>query len=68
MRRPLSHTQMLETARAEARLARKKRYRNVIGLGLGGAGIAAALAGLPTSVSVIFWGLGLAAWALLKAV
>jgi hypothetical protein len=60
-------SEVLARNRADLRLARKKRYRNVIGLGLGGAGLAAAFAGLPISVPLLFWAAGLVAWAMLKA-
>lgn len=53
--------------RADTRLAQKKRYRALLGWGFGGAGLAAQLAGLDLSVSLILWGAGLAAWAYLKA-
>lgn len=54
--------------RAAARLSTKKRYRGLIGLGIGGAGLAAGMAGLPLTASVGIWALGMAAWAFLKAV
>jgi hypothetical protein len=68
MRPTPTQSQLLAKSRAEARLAHKKRYRGVIGLGLGGAGLAVAMAGLPMSVSLALWGLGAAAWMILKAV
>ncbi|MGE3303375.1 MAG: hypothetical protein AB7M12_09705 [Hyphomonadaceae bacterium] len=58
----------LERARAEARLAMKQRYRRLVGLGTGSAGLAAALAGLPMTVTLGLWAFGAAAWAILKAV
>jgi hypothetical protein len=60
-------SELIARNREELHLARKRRYRNVIGLGLGGAGLAAAFAGLPISVSLMFWAAGLIAWAILKA-
>jgi hypothetical protein len=65
MNAPFS-TEALSRSEIEAGLARKRRYRNVIGLGLGAAGFAAAFAGLPISVSLLFWAAGFIAWALLK--
>lgn len=61
-----TQAQAIEANRVEMRLARKKRYRNLIGMGLGGAGLAAAFAGLPISASLMFWAAGFVAWALLK--
>ncbi|MBL8550195.1 MAG: hypothetical protein JNJ73_09425 [Hyphomonadaceae bacterium] len=61
-----TQAQAIEANRAELRLARKKRYRNLIGMGLGGAGLAVAFAGLPISVSLLLWAAGFVAWALLK--
>ena len=57
-----------EQAQNEARLANKKRYRRVIGVGLGAAGVAVALVGMDWTVSAGLWGLGAASWAILKAV
>lgn len=60
--------QLLAKTRAEAQLAHKKRYRRLIGLGLGGAGLAAALAGMPLVFSLGLFAVAAAAWAILKAV
>jgi hypothetical protein len=69
MRRPTpTQAQLLARSREETRLAHKKRYRGLIGLGLGAAGLAAALAGLPFLVTLALWGLGVASWMILKAV
>ena len=61
--------QAQEIARLKAQTAgiRKKRYRGMIGLLLGAAGLGADLAGLPMSVSLVFWALGLGVWFILKA-
>jgi hypothetical protein len=66
MRPTPTQSQLLARAREEAALARKKQYRRLVGLGIGGAGLAAALAGLPMEVSIALWGFGLLAWAMLK--
>jgi hypothetical protein len=58
----------IEKIRADTRLLQKKRYRNLIGIGTGAAGLAAGLAGLDLSVSVGIWVVGLIGWAWLKAV
>lgn len=63
-----SHSFQLEQAREEARIAGKRRYQRLIGIGLGGAGIAVMLAGLPFMTSVGLWALGAASWAILKRV
>ncbi len=68
MAKSQSYLRMMEQAREDARMARKKRYRNMIGIALGGAGVATALAGMPIMASVALWGVGAAAWAILKAV
>ena len=54
--------QAQEIARLKAQTAglRKKRYRGMIALLLGGAGLAADLAGFPFSVSLVLWGMGIA--------
>jgi hypothetical protein len=62
-----NHAAEIARLKDETRLAIKKRYRGIIGVLLGGAGIAASLAGLPLEMSLGFWGLGLASWAILKA-
>jgi hypothetical protein len=62
-----SHAATIARLKAETALARKRRYRGIIGVVLGGAGLAATLAGLPLEISLAFWGLGLASWAILKA-
>jgi hypothetical protein len=58
----------IEKNRADLRLLQKKRYRGLIGIGIGAAGLAAGLAGLPLSVSIGIWLVGLMGWAWLKAV
>jgi hypothetical protein len=59
---------LLEQAREEARIANKRRYQRLIGLALGGAGLAAALAGMPMEVTLGLWAVGAASWAILKRV
>ena len=51
-----------------AALARKQRYRRLIGMAFGATGLAAALVGMPLEFSLGVWGLGSLAWAYLKAV
>jgi hypothetical protein len=69
MRRPTpTQSQALAKARSDALLANKKRYRRVIGFGLGAAALAAAMAGMPLIFSLGLFALGAAAWAVLKAV
>ncbi|HVY86658.1 MAG TPA: hypothetical protein VG943_16100 [Caulobacterales bacterium] len=69
MRRPVpTQAQLLAQSRSEARMASKKRYRRLLGIGFGAAGLATALAGLPASVSVGLWALSAASWAFIKAV
>ena len=63
-----TQAQLLARSRDEATIARKRRYQRVVGIGLGGAGIAAAIGGLPLSVSIGFWVFGAISWAILKAV
>jgi hypothetical protein len=69
---PMSEYQFLgadiEKNRADLRLLQKKRYRGLIGIGIGAAGLAAGLAGMDLSVSIGIWVVGLAGWAWLKAV
>ena len=67
-----TQSQLLAQYRAEneakARKKIKKSYHNVIGIGIGGAGLAAMLAGLPDELS---WGLmllGPVTWIILKRV
>ena len=59
--------QEIDRLKAETALLRKKRYRNLIGLGLGAAGLAADLAGMPFAVSLVLWGMGAGVWVILKA-
>ncbi len=59
---------MLAKSRAEVRIARKGRYQRVIGIGLGGAGLASAAVGLPFQVSLMLWAFAAASWAILRAV
>jgi hypothetical protein len=61
-----SYTEMMAQAQQTGRRARRKRFHNVIMLGLSGAGIAAALAGLPLSVSLAFIALGIASGYILR--
>lgn len=68
MQSAFSHAFLLEQARAEARIATKRRYQRLIGIGLGGAGLAVMLAGLPAMASIGLWGIGAASWAILKRV
>jgi len=56
-----SYADLMAQSRASGRRARRKRFQNVIMLGLSGAGLAAALAGLPLAVSLAFIGVGIAA-------
>ncbi len=63
-----TQAQVLAQLRAEAGGSRQKNYRRVIGLGLGAAGLAASLAGMPMELSIGLWGLAALAWAILKAV
>jgi hypothetical protein len=51
-----------------AALARKQRYRRLVGMAFGATGLAAALVGMPLEFSLGVWGLGSLAWAYLKAV
>ena len=57
-----------EQDHAKNHLAHKRRYQRVIGIGLGGAGLAAAIAGMPFMVSVLLWGMGFVSWRILRAV
>jgi hypothetical protein len=68
MRPTPTQGQLLAKSREEARLARKRRYQRVIGIGLGGAGLASAAVGLPFQVSVMLWAFATASWAILRAV
>lgn len=52
----------------DARYALKKRYRKLIGIGLGGAGVAAALTGMPMTLTFCLWGLSFVSWKVLEAV
>lgn len=61
-----SYTEMMEQAQRRGRRARTKRFHNVIMLGLSGAGIAAALAGLPLGVSLAFIGVGIVSGLVLR--
>jgi len=60
--------QLLAKYRAEAHVARKRRFHRVIGIGLGAAGLATALVGMPMLVSLLLWGCGIASWQILKAI
>lgn len=64
----LMRAQFAERARQDATLARKKSYQRLVGLGLGGAGLAAMICGLPDALGYAFWGLGGVSWMILKAV
>ena len=66
----MTSTQAEQIARLKAQtgVIRKKRYRGVIGIGLGAIGLFFALAGFPMEVSFVLWGLGAASWFILKAV
>ncbi|MET0182590.1 MAG: hypothetical protein ABW199_06870 [Caulobacterales bacterium] len=61
-------TELVERAREDARLARKKRYRNMIGIALGAVGVALAIAGMPIILSIMMWAFGFLSWMILKAV
>jgi hypothetical protein len=61
-----THDETIARLKAETQMIRKKRYKGVIGLLLGGAGFATMLAGLPDVVSYGLWGVGAAAWFILK--
>lgn len=63
-----TQSQLLAKTRDEVRLAHKKRYRGVIGLGIGAAGLAATLAGMPLIFSAGLFLLAAVARAILKAV
>lgn len=58
----------IEQNRVDTRMAQKQRYRRLIGLGFGAAGLAAGLAGLDIMVAIGIWALGGAAWMYLKAI
>lgn len=62
--------QALEIARlkAETRVIQKKRYRGLIGIGLGACGAAFALAGMPDILTYAMWGLAALSWFILKNV
>jgi hypothetical protein len=68
MRTTPTQGQLLIRSRAEASIARKKRYRRVIGIGLFAAGIAMAFIGAPLEVSFALWGFGALSWFILKRV
>jgi hypothetical protein len=59
--------QEIARLKAETAMVQKKRYRGLVGIGFGGAGLACALVGMPMIVSIALWGVGLAAWAIIKA-
>jgi hypothetical protein len=50
----------------EQKRKRRKAFRKVIGLGLGTAGTACALVGMPWFVGAGFWGLGIVLWRFYK--
>ncbi len=58
----------IEQNRIDARAAQKKRYKNLLGLAFGAAGLASMLAGLPDLVSYLLWAVGIAAWMYVKSV
>ncbi|HWA00399.1 MAG TPA: hypothetical protein VG841_08805 [Caulobacterales bacterium] len=69
MRPPVpTQAQLLAKNRARARLDNKRRYRRLLSLGFGAAGLAVAVTGMPLSVSIALWALSAASWMLLKAV
>jgi hypothetical protein len=55
-------------AREEARMAQKQRYRQLVALAFGAAGLAVGFADAPIEVSLALWGLGALSWAVLKAI
>ena len=61
-----TQAQAIAQNRKEVRRLRGRRYRNLVGMGFGGAGLAVAFAGLPIGVTLILWAGGFAAWAILK--
>ena len=67
-----TQSQLLKLYQAEnaekTRLAHKRRYQRVIGIGLGAVGLAAAMVGMPFAVSVALWAMGAISWRILKAV
>ncbi len=62
-----SPSYLLQHAHTEALLARKQRYRRLVGFAIGASGLAAALVGMPLFFSLGLWGVGALAWAHLKA-
>ena len=58
----------IEKNRADARAIQKKRYKGLLGLAFGVAGLASMLAGLPDLVSYLLWAAGVAAWMYVKTV
>ena len=58
----------IEENRAAARAALNHRYRRLVGLGFGAAGLIVGLGGLDIMVTMAIWALGGVAWAALKAV
>jgi hypothetical protein len=60
--------QEIARLRAETRALRKKRYRGLISLALGAAGLAFALAGFPMAMSLALWALSAGAWFILRSV
>jgi hypothetical protein len=58
----------IEQNRADTRAAQKKRYKSLLGLAFGVAGLASMLAGLPDLVSYLLWAVGVAAWMYVKSV
>lgn len=68
MRTTPTQGELLIRARAEATVARKKRYQRVIGIGLFAAGVAVAFSGAPLEVSFALWGFGALSWFILKRV
>jgi hypothetical protein len=63
-----TQSEMLKRSRSEAALARKKRYQNVVGLALFGAGAFAGIAGMPLEISIGLWVFGAVSWFVLKRV
>ncbi|MES1201800.1 MAG: hypothetical protein ABUS57_10175 [Pseudomonadota bacterium] len=63
-----TQAQLLAQNRQKTRVAHKKRYKNVLGIAFGAAGLAAALGGMDWTVSVMLWGLSAASWAFLKSI
>lgn len=54
--------------RADTRIAVKKRYRGLLSIGFGAAGVCLMFAGLPDLVGYLMWAIGVASWMYVKTV